>query len=130
MTDETQVRTPPRKAVIDIESIAAVVHEAVRALCLEAGEGRVLPHWGELDGELKEQTICSVHDTLQNPDKTPEQEHERWMQAKLAAGWRYGPRRDNEHKLHPCLVEYESLSFIDRAKDTIVRDIALALSRA
>jgi hypothetical protein len=35
--------------------------------------------------------------------------HEVWARQRLADGWRYGPRRDDANKEHPCLVPYEQL---------------------
>lgn len=37
-------------------------------------------------------------------------EHDRWMVAKLADGWRHGPVRDDPAKLHPDIVPYDDLS--------------------
>lgn len=37
------------------------------------------------------------------------QAHEAWAQMRLAEGWRFGPRRDEQRKEHPCLVPYEDL---------------------
>jgi hypothetical protein len=36
--------------------------------------------------------------------------HENWARQRMEEGWRWGPRRDDEHKLHPSLVPYEQLS--------------------
>lgn len=36
--------------------------------------------------------------------------HEVWSAGRLAQGWSYGERRDDEKKLHPCLIPYEQLS--------------------
>ena len=36
--------------------------------------------------------------------------HEVWAAARMAAGWSWGPVRDDEQKRHPCLVPYEELS--------------------
>ena len=36
--------------------------------------------------------------------------HDLWAEQRLSEGWRYGPQRDDEHKLHPDLVPYEDLS--------------------
>jgi hypothetical protein len=44
-------------------------------------------------------------------------EHERWLQEKLATGWRYGPERDDARKLSPSLVPYEQLSEAEKDKD-------------
>jgi hypothetical protein len=49
-------------------------------------------------------------------------EHERWMEDKRRNGWTYGPVRDNEKKIHPCLVSWEKLPENEQQKD---RDVAL-----
>lgn len=36
--------------------------------------------------------------------------HEVWAQSRIAQGWQYGERRDDERKTHPGLVPYEQLS--------------------
>jgi class 3 adenylate cyclase/tetratricopeptide (TPR) repeat protein len=43
--------------------------------------------------------------------------HDRWAQQRLADGWRYGPKRDDERKEHPCLVPYESLPDSEKTYD-------------
>jgi hypothetical protein len=42
-------------------------------------------------------------------------EHERWMEAKIAAGWQYAPKTDKSQKLHSALVSWEEL--LEREKD-------------
>lgn len=37
-------------------------------------------------------------------------EHDRWMVAKLADGWRFGPVRDDAARLHPDIVPFDELS--------------------
>ncbi len=44
-------------------------------------------------------------------------EHTRWMQEKIEKGWKYGSIRDNQKKLHPCIVSWEELSQEERDKD-------------
>lgn len=46
-------------------------------------------------------------------------EHERWMAERIAAGYRYGPRRDG--RFHPDLVPWKELP--DPARDTDVRAV-------
>lgn len=36
--------------------------------------------------------------------------HEVWAAGRIAAGWKYGPVRDEIKKEHPCLIPYEDLS--------------------
>lgn len=35
--------------------------------------------------------------------------HEVWAAGRLADGWKWGEVRDDEQKLHPCLVSYDEL---------------------
>ncbi len=42
-------------------------------------------------------------------------EHDRWMKEKMAAGWTYGPDRNNALKIHPLLVPYDQLD--EKAKN-------------
>ncbi|HLK57077.1 MAG TPA: RyR domain-containing protein [Chthonomonadaceae bacterium] len=43
--------------------------------------------------------------------------HDIWAKQRFAEGWRYGPKRDDAHKEHPCLVPYEQLSEIEKQYD-------------
>jgi len=57
-------------------------------------------------------------------------EHDRWTAAKLQAGWRYGPNKDNDAKTHPCLVPYDQLPPDEQDKDrNAVRQIPAMLSK-
>ena len=49
--------------------------------------------------------------------------HEVWAAGRIAAGWKYGPVRDEDKKEHPCLIPYEDLT--EEEKDF---DRATALS--
>ena len=35
--------------------------------------------------------------------------HEVWAGSRLSEGWSYGEKRNDEKKLHPCLVPYDEL---------------------
>jgi len=35
--------------------------------------------------------------------------HNQWMIGRLEAGWKYGPKRDDEKKEHPSLIPYDEL---------------------
>lgn len=43
--------------------------------------------------------------------------HEVWAQTRISQGWTYGPVRDDERKLHPCLVPYEDLPESEKVYD-------------
>ena len=42
-------------------------------------------------------------------EKMAKNVHEVWAESRLAQGWTYGNKRDDEKKTHPCLVPYEEL---------------------
>jgi ryanodine receptor 2 len=42
-------------------------------------------------------------------ERLAENAHEVWARQRLDQGWRYGPRRDDANKEHPCLVTYDEL---------------------
>ncbi|MBE6210985.1 MAG: Ryanodine receptor Ryr [Rikenellaceae bacterium] len=43
--------------------------------------------------------------------------HEVWAQTRIKQGWQYGSERNDEQKIHPCLVEYEALPESEREYD-------------
>ena len=43
--------------------------------------------------------------------------HEIWAAKRIADGWRFGPKRDDAHKEHPCLIEYHRLPDSEKAYD-------------
>ena len=40
-----------------------------------------------------------------------------WAESRIRQGWIYGKDRDDNNKLHPCLVPYEELSEIEKDYD-------------
>lgn len=43
--------------------------------------------------------------------------HDIWAKNRIAQGWTYGPKRDDEKKQTPCMVEYEELSESEKLYD-------------
>lgn len=35
--------------------------------------------------------------------------HEVWAETRIQQGWKYGEKRDDDIKTHPCLIPYEDL---------------------
>ena len=50
-------------------------------------------------------------------EKIAENVHEVWAQKRIEEGWKYGEKRDDELRLHPCLVSYEQLPEIEKEYD-------------
>ena len=43
--------------------------------------------------------------------------HEVWAAGRIADGWTFGEKRDDDKKHHPCLVPYEELSESEKQYD-------------
>ena len=43
--------------------------------------------------------------------------HEVWSAGRMADGWKYGAKRDDAEKTHPCLVPYEELPESEKEYD-------------
>ncbi len=54
---------------------------------------------------------------LELSEKLAENVHEVWAAGRIADGWQYGEVRDDERKLHPCIVPYKELSEIEKDYD-------------
>jgi len=56
-------------------------------------------------------------DLLELTELLAKNTHEVWAQQRIADGWQYGEMRDDERKLHPCLVPYEELPESEKEYD-------------
>lgn len=62
---------------------------------------------------------------LDDPTIRVESLHERWVQERLAQGWRFGPVFNSMAKTHPNLVPYSYLPEIERRKNNNFHAAAL-----
>lgn len=46
---------------------------------------------------------------LQLADVLARNVHETWALERVKQGWKFGPERNDEKKLHPCLIPYDEL---------------------
>jgi len=105
------------------DQIAPVVHEAIRALQAVLGQ-EPAPPWNDATWQ-RDSTLQAVEAALANPD--PAHQHERWMQERLAAGWTYGPVREDHAKKNPLLIPFEELPPFEKAKDALIVAISQTL---
>ncbi len=52
-------------------------------------------------------------------EQIAENVHENWAAARIAEGWTYAEKRDNDQKTTPCLVPYGDLSESEKEYDRI-----------
>lgn len=113
----------------NIEFIARCAHEANRAYC-ETNGGYSQVQWDEAPENIKESARNGVQTLLGAPELTPEQMHANWVKFKLADGWKYGPVKDVENKIHPCICPYDMLPPHQKIKDYLFRSVVLGLDAA
>jgi hypothetical protein len=103
---------------LDVAQIAKVCHEANRAYCQTNGD---LTHgsWEEISQERRDGMIKGVIYRLNNPGASQEATHVAWCESKKAEGWKFGAKKNEEEKIHPCLVPYEQLPITQQLKDTL-----------
>lgn len=109
-----------------VRTAACAAHEANRAWCRAHGDTSQ-PHWGNAPLWQRDSAVRGVQAILADPDTTPEQSHEGWMAQKRKDGWVYGKVKDPTAKTHPCLVPYDALPPVQRAKDSIFGAVVRAI---
>lgn len=114
---------------MNVEKIARVCHEVNRVLTEYAEDVPVQPPWEDCDVDMQSSCIRGVEFALQNPEATPEEQHEAWMKDRLAEGWCWGPVKDPIKKTHPALMPYEDLSEATRLKDAVFRCVVRTLAQ-
>jgi len=98
-----------------IEFIADIRHLAW--CCYQMGAGQ--EYNKDINTDQFNSLVNGVQFRLDNPDATPEQNHENWMKAKTAQGWKLGPVKDVEKKEHPDIIPYDELPDVEKMKDTL-----------
>lgn len=125
--ETAETEQTPKVVTVTTEMIAAVCHEANRglALALDEDPATVYPTWADAPEEIRESARQGVQRALDGA--TPAQLHDSWVENKLKNGWTYGPVRNNEAKLHPCILPYHMLPAAQRKKDALFGAIVAAL---
>lgn len=66
---------------------------------------------------LDTSSITLDHDIQELTELLAKNTHDVWAKERMAQGWRYGPKRKDETKEHPCLVPYEDLPDSEKEYD-------------
>lgn len=98
--------------------LGRLMHALRREIALIYG-GNVPPAWEDeaCTDAMKASSERGALAMLVNPDMTARDEHQRWYNERWEQGWRYGPVRDNERKLHPSMRDFDELPLGERLKD-------------
>ena len=113
---------------VTAEDIASVIHDANRRLQIIQGDQRPSALWDEAADYMVRESTESVALALADPERTPEQNHQGWMDRMAADGWTYGPDKDETARTHPLLVPWDELPEEARQKDRMFIAIVRALA--
>jgi len=113
----------------EIINIARICYEVNRAYCESMGD-MSQPLWKDAEEWQSESVIKGVTLHLANPDVTPEDSHNGWMEEKEANGWAHGEVKDPEKKLHPCFMPYKDLPQEEKTKDYLFTGVVRAMTAA
>jgi hypothetical protein len=105
--------------------IARACHEANRALCETYGDYSQVS-WDMAPAWQKKAMLEGIEFHLSGT-RTPEETHENWAKQKQKEGWTYGPKKDPRAMTHPCLVPYDKLPPMQKAKDAIIAALVQAM---
>lgn len=72
-------------------------------------EKRYIPSPADLSGVELPESLNELTELI------AENVHEVWAKSRMDQGWKYGEKRDDMEKSHPCLVPYDKLP--EREKD-------------
>ena len=107
--------------------IAQATHAILGALAHALQTGPEVVAWEDTDEGYRQGLVAGVQSYVDNPELTPEQDHSRWLEQKLADGWAYGDVADADAKLHPLVRPFAELASELRAKSVLPHAVVHAL---
>lgn len=108
------------------KTIARVAHQVNKAYCESQGDMSV-QDWQRTTAAHRASMLAGVDMHIANPASSPQAQHEAWMAAKVADGWKWGEVKDEAAKTHPAMLPYDELPPVQRAKDFIFKAIVSQL---
>jgi len=73
----------------------------------------------EINNDQLESLLNGIEYLEENPECTPEENHNNWMKEKIRQGWVYGDVKDFELKTHPDLIPFDELPVVEQRKDIL-----------
>lgn len=83
--------------------------------------------WEDAEEAYQKGLIAGVTAYFESPELTPAQEHQAWVDAKLADGWVSGAVLDASSKVHPLLLPFDELPIEHRSRAVMLHAAVHAL---
>ena len=96
------------------QALAKLAYQINRLFSQAVGD-QVKPY----NKEQEDATLQGIEDFKKNPSTSPKEAHDKWVSAKKASGWVFGPKKDAVKKTHPNILPYGALTKEQKAKDEI-----------
>jgi DNA-binding transcriptional MerR regulator len=125
-----RIRRPGGARQLDATDIAQVIYAANREIQIIFGDPQPSPDWYDAPEYQRRESTASVIEALADSGRTPEQNHQGWMDRLHADGWTSGETKDPAGKTHPCLVPWDQLPEDQKLKDRLFIAIVRALAPA
>lgn len=111
-----------------VYDIASICHEANRQYCKTIGDFSQ-PTWEAAPEWQRQSAMEGVKALVEDPSLSPQDLHQKWCEAKLSGGWKYGQEKNADEKTHPCLVGYDQLPEEQRVKDYLFQAVVRAVAK-
>lgn len=114
-----------------LADLAGIAYDTIRSLVRRYNEE--FRDWDDLTDEEQEFFLQVVREYLEDPERTPEQMHEAWLDRRRLEGWQYAPEVDLAGKFHPDMVPFSKLHEREQDKTrlmvAVIRSLAEKLRR-
>ena len=122
-------RAQPVPTPQQIEQVAEVCHETLRAYCQTIGD-HSLPPWAEAPEWQKESSRDGVRfyfeQFARGIEPSPSDTHAQWLRQREAAGWKHGRAKNAHTREHPSFVGYGALPLDEKRKDYLFAAVCRA----
>jgi hypothetical protein len=104
------------KKTLTARDLGRLQHALRREIARMFGDGSIPPDWDEAPAWMHADSETGALAMLVS-ELDARAEHARWMNAKIADGWRWGAVRDDALKLHPSIRPFGELPPGEQLKD-------------
>ena len=99
-----------------ITEIAQVAHETNRVYCWTLGDYSQ-DGWDCCEQWQRDSAMNGVRAIKEGIVMGPTESHQNWLNEKGKDGWVWGPKKDPDKRLHPCIVPFDELPHEQQMKD-------------